>query len=244
MIRSLRRRSLRGFTRSEAVVLLALTGIVALFAVTYLRTISRHERLLRNVRDVQFLLVSSRDSAIKRHLPVVVWFDLKGRRIVTWVDQVPNFVQDPSEPTLREYRFPTDSVFHYAPGGEPVDGPSAVCFDGYRGNPSLVDRVIFRDDGTLLPPELPECGVPRAPRHLSAAIPAGSIDCNPGNRCRGIYLSDNPRAGFAHQNAFRVAVDDPGQTGAVTILKWLPVSRGGNTGETDYVPPPWKWTDG
>jgi hypothetical protein len=92
-------------------------------------------------------------------------------------------------------------------------------------------------------PEQPDCRPPRPPAHLSAAVPAGSIDCNPGNRCRGVYLSDSAQVSARHQNVFRVSVDDPGQPRAVTLLKWLPASEGGNRGETDYVPSPWKWTD-
>ena len=242
MTQSLRHPSSRGFTRAEGVVLLALVGIVTLFSVTYLRTISRRERLLRNAHDVQFLLISARQNAVKRNQQVVVLVDLKGRRIVTWADELPNFVQDAGEPTLSEYRIPSDLFFRYAPG-EGVDGPGAVSFDGYGGNASLVDRVVFRPDGSLIAPEQPGSRPARTPRRLSRAVLAGSVDCNPGNRCRGIYLSDSSAAGTSLQNSLRVSVDDPGQPAMVTILKWLPLSRGGNAGETDYVPPPWKWTD-
>jgi type II secretory pathway pseudopilin PulG len=241
MTQNLRHQSPQGFTRAEGVVLLALVGIVTLFSVTYLRTISRRERLLRNASDIQFLLISARQTAVKRNQQVVVLVDLKGRRIVTWADELPNLVQDAAEPTLSEYRIPADLFFRYAPG-EAVNGSSAVCFDGYAGNPSLTDRVVFRPDGTLVAPEQPDCRPPRTPRRLSHAVLAGSVDCNPGNRCRGIYLSDSSAARTL-QNSLRVSVDDPGQPAMVTILKWLPLSRGGNAGETDYVPPPWKWTD-
>ena len=235
------RRALPGFTRSEVTVLLALVGVVALFAVTYLRTISRQERLLRHSKEVQQLLLFARDHAMKQNQQVVLWVDLRARRILTWTDVVPNFVQDAGEPTLGEYRIPPSLHFRYAPGGEAADGPSAISFDGYVGNPSLVDRVVFRGNGTLVPPQQPNSHAPRPPRRLSAAVPAGSIDCNPGNRCRGIYLSDSASAKSTVPNAFRISVDDRGKPGTVTILKWLPLSRGGNAGETDYVPPPWKW---
>jgi Tfp pilus assembly protein FimT len=130
MTQSNRRQPSSGFTRPEGFVLVALFGIVALFAVTSLRTLSRREGLLRNARDIQFLVKSARDLAIKRGRQVVVWIDMKGRRIVTWVDEVPNFVQDSSEPTVVEYRIPAEIFFRYAPGGTEVNGPSAVAFDG------------------------------------------------------------------------------------------------------------------
>lgn len=244
MTQSLRRRSLRGFTRSEVIVTLALIGIVALFALTYLRTISRRERLLRNMREVQFLLLSARDNAMKRGRQVVVFSDLKARRIVVWAEEPPyDYVQAPGEPVLREYRIPSDLFFRNAPGGEAADGPSAILFDGYLGNPSLVDRIVFREDGALSPPQGPDSHAPRAPRRISHTVPAGSIDCNPGNRCRGIYLSDRAAGGPPLQNVFRLSVDDPGQPRAVTLLKWIPSSEGANPGETNYVPAPWKWMD-
>ena len=81
------------------------------------------------------------------------------------------------------------------------------------------------------------------PHRLSPRVSVGSIDCNPGNRCRGIYLSDSPAAGATSENALRVAVDDPGHPRTVTILKWLPAPLGGNPGEIDFVPPPWTWMD-
>jgi hypothetical protein len=62
--------------------------------------------------------------------------------------------------------------------------------------------------------------------------------------CRGIYISDSPATGpEANRNTFRVSVNDFGPTGRTTILKWLPLSQGGNPEETNYVPPPWKWAD-
>lgn len=243
MISKLRGGSSRGFTRSEGVILLALIAALVLFTAAYLRTISRRERLLRSARSIQSILFSARENGVRRNQQVVVWFDLAGRRIVAWADVVPDFVRQGSEPTLAEYPLPPDLFFRYAPGGEAVNGPSAVCFDGYLGDPSLIDRVAFRGDGTLIAPEGPGCQAPRMPHRLSPSVSVGSIDCNPGRRCRGIYISDSPVAGSTPENELRVGVDDPGQPRTVTILKWLPAPLGGNAGEIDFVPPPWKWMD-
>jgi len=243
MLQFVRRSSPRGLTRVEGVVLLALLGIVALFGVTYLRAIPRRERILRAARDVQTLLLSARASARQRHKQVVVWIDGRSRRIICWADDNANYVQDAGEPTLAEQRIPSFLALRAVASGEPSDGPSAVCFDGYGGNASLSDRVVFQADGTVADPQRHECGSPRAPRHFSAAIGPGSIDCDPNGRCRGIFLTDTGAGASPAPDAFRVGVDDPGQPGTVTILKWLPASQGGNPGENNFVPPPWRWSD-
>ena len=243
MLPPVRRSSPRGLTRVEGVVLLALLGVVALFGLTYLQTIPRRERLLRAARDVQSLLLSARSSAATQKKQIVVWIDGKGRRIVSWSDSNGNFVQDPGEPTLSEYRIPSFLLLRSAGSGEGADDSSAVCFDGYGGDPALVDRVVFRADGTLVAPERRECGPPRAPRRSSAAVPPGSIDCAPAGRCRGVFLSDAAAARGGAPNVFHIGVQDLGQPGAVIVLKWLSASQGGNPGEWNYVPPPWRWSD-
>src|SRR5262249_39361397 len=152
--------------------------------------IPRRERLLRAARDIQSLLLSARASARQHNAQAVVWADAQSRRIVCWSDDNGNFVQDPGEATLAEYRLPAFLALRCVSAGEAGDGPSAVCFDGYGGNATLTDRVVFRGDGTPMDPERHDCGSPRAPRRLSASIGPGSIDCNPNGRCRGIFLTD------------------------------------------------------
>jgi hypothetical protein len=61
------------------------------------------------------------------------------------------------------------------------------------------------------------------------------VNCPPAG-CRGIFLADG-------RNVFRVSVDDFGRIGRVSLLKWLPPGHGGNAGERDFTPPPWKWVD-
>jgi hypothetical protein len=125
-----------------------------------------------------------------------------------------------------------------------VNGPNAISFDGYKGNPNLADRIVFHPDGTLFVPQNPNSKPPRRPGKVTSRVPFGSIDCNPDNSCRGIYISDRPDGGKEeHRNTFRVSVNDFGPTGRVTVLKWLPESQGGNPGETNYVPPPWRWAE-
>ena len=102
--------------------------------------------------------------------------------------------------------------------------------------------IVWRGDGTILPPQDAGSKAPRRPTAYTAAVPSGSIDCNPGQNCRGIYLSDNDLTGDVNnRNTFRISVDDFGATGKASMLKWLPTPEGGNAGEVNYVPSPWKW---
>jgi hypothetical protein len=43
------------------------------------------------------------------------------------------------------------------------------------------------------------------PGATTASVPYGSTNCNPGDSCRGIYISDRPAGGpEANRNTFRV----------------------------------------
>jgi hypothetical protein len=72
-------------------------------------------------------------------------------------------------------------------------------------------------------------------------VPYSSVDCPPA-RCRGIFFSDHA-GGRPGRNLFRVSVDGAWNVGRVSLLKWVPPEEGGNTGETDFAPSPWRWVD-
>jgi len=236
------RRPERGFTMPETVIVVAIIGIVAVFAGAYLRSIMKRERLKAVAKDVQNLVLAARAQAIQRKQACVLLVDPAHRSIKAWADAEPNnYVQDANEPTLLEYAIPPTVYFRFAPSGD-LNGPSAVCFDGYLGNPALVDRVVFKADGTLDPPQAPDCRGPQRPALSTATVPTGSINC--GSACRGIYISDSSSTGEgANRNTFRVSVDDVRANSEVTLLKWVPIAMGGNGGEVDYAPPPWRWVD-
>jgi hypothetical protein len=227
----------------ETMVTIIVAGIVCLLAGPYLYRLHRRERLRAAAQEISTIVIAMRLKAVKMNQRVVLWVDPTTRLALAWADDPPyNFVQDPGEATLLRFRLRSGVFLRFAPSGDKVDGANAVAFDGYQGNPDLVDRIVFRADGTLVPPENPNSKAPRRPK--STALPYGSIDCNPGDSCRGIYVSDRPDGGpQTNRNTFRVSVNDFGPTGRVTILKWLPASEGGNPSETNYVPPPWKWVD-
>jgi hypothetical protein len=167
------------------------------------------------------------------------------KRLVTvWADSLPcNYVQDASEPTLISYVIPDNITFQFAPSGA-VNDAAAVAFDSYLGNAALVDRVVFKGDGTLEPPESPADGRPQKAGTYTATVPIGSINCNPGSQCRGIYISDRPGTGdVANRNTFRISVDDFGSSGEASLLKWVPTPAGGNGGEINYAPVPFRWVD-
>jgi type II secretory pathway pseudopilin PulG len=236
----------RGFPRRvvEATVAMTVAGIVALLAGPYLYRLWRRERLRIAAQEVYTLVVAARLQAVKRNQQVVLWIDPRTHEAVAWADTAPhNFVQDPGEAVALRFRIRSGVFFRYAPSGE-VNDPKSVSFDTYRWDPEIVDRVVFHPDGTLELPQDPDSKAPMRPGAITRSVPYGSINCNPGDSCRGIYISDRPTGGpEANRNTFRISVNDFGPTGRASLLKWLPRSEGGNPGETNYVPPPWKWVD-
>jgi type II secretory pathway pseudopilin PulG len=229
-----------GFTTIELIILLAIVGIVVLFAAAYLRSIFHRERLKRVVRDIHALVVAARAQAVRGHQTCVVSIDPASRQIKAWQDLPPeNYTQDAGEPTLLSMEIPPSVVLRAAP-----DGGDGVAFDGYLGKESLVDRIVFKPDGSIDAPAAPNSQPPVKPALLTRSVPAGSINCNPNRQCRGIYVADNDRPGdLPNRNTFRISVDDFGPGSQATLLKWLPSAMGGNRGEVNYVPPPWKWVD-
>jgi len=228
----------------ETVIVVAIIGIVAVFAAAYLRSITKREQLKAVAKEVQNLVLATRAEAVKRRQVCVMLVNPVQRSIKVWADSQPyNYIQDPGEPTVIEYAIPPTVYFSFAPAGH-LNGPSAVCFDGYLGNPALADRIVFKGDGTLDPPQAPDCRGPQRPALFKATVPAGSINCSPPQPCRGIYISDGSSSGdAANRNTFRISVDDPRSNSEVTLLKWVPIAMGGNGGEVDYSPPPWRWVD-
>lgn len=225
-------------------VAITVASIVALLAGPYLYRLWRRERLRVAAQEIYTLVVASRLTAVKLNRQVVTWIDPKTRLVVSWADAPPfNYVQDPGEPTVLRFRVRSGVFFRYAPSGRDVNDENSVSFDTYGGDRELVDRIVFRPDGTLEPPQAPNSKAPQRPA-AGPNVPYGSVNCNPDDSCRGIYVSDRPAGGpEANRNTFRISVSDFGPTGRVSLLKWLPLSEGGTPGETDYVAVPWKWVD-
>ncbi|HKA35336.1 MAG TPA: hypothetical protein VKH43_00855 [Thermoanaerobaculia bacterium] len=225
-------------------VAIIVASIVCLLSGPYLYRLYRRERLRMAAQEISTMVLAARLASLKFNEQIVLWIDPAGHVATAWADRPPyNFRQDPGERTLLRFRLRSGVHLRYSPGGA-VNGPGAVSFDGYEGDPELADRLVFRPDGTLFPAQSANSKPPRRPARVTARVPFGSIDCNPDNSCRGVYISDRPDGGKEERrNTFRISVNDFGPTGRVTILKWLPESEGGNPGETNYVPPPWKWAD-
>lgn len=242
----LRRRRTRGFTLIELIIVVALAGIILLIAAPFFYRTWRRQRMVTSVREIYSLALATRMQAVKRNTHIIMQVDLPNRRIVTWADTLNpayNYVQDPTEPTINLQSIPIHLFFSFAPTGS-VDDAQAVSFDTYISNGALVDLIVFQGDGTIVPPEAANSQQPLKvlPVDITATVPVGSINCNPGNQCRGIYIADNDMTGdVANRNVFRISVDDFGSTGRVSLLKWIPTSEGGNGGQVNYVPLPWKW---
>jgi type II secretory pathway pseudopilin PulG len=229
----------------ETIVAVTVAGIVALLAGPYLYRLWRRERLRMAAQEVYSIVLAARLQAVKLEQQVVLWIDPRTHQAVAWADAAPyNFVKDPGEAEILHLQIRSGVFFRYAPSGDRVNDPKSVSFDTYRGDREIVDRIVFHPDGTLEPPQDPNSKPPMRPGVNTPTVPYRSINCNPGDSCRGIYISDRSTGGpEANRNTFRISVNDFGPTGRVSVLKWLPLSEGGNPGETNYVPPPWKWVD-
>lgn len=238
--RSTRRFSEQGLTAIEVLVALAILASVCLFTSAYLHTISKRERMKATVREISTLVLAARMQAVRRECNVVLHIDPVAHDITSWVDSLPlNLIRDPGEQVLRYFRLP-GSVSLRSVAGK-VDGPDSVSFDEYQNDTTLVDRIVFRADGSLLVPQAANSRPAGRPVTYSANVPSMSVNCRLTG-CRGVFVADRSDGGLS-RNLFRVSVDDFGRTGKPSLLKWLPSEQGGNGGERNFVPPPWKWVD-
>jgi Tfp pilus assembly protein FimT len=228
---------------AETVIVLAILGIVMVFAAAYLRGIFKREKLKSVVKEIYSIALATRMQAVRRNQACVMFIDPVNREVTVWADALPyNYVQDAGEATLIQFTIPDNVFFISAPVGV-VNSANAVAFDGYLGNAGLVDRIVFKGDGSLEPPQSVNSRRPAKPGTYSATVPVGSVDCRPG-RCRGIFISDSSASGdVANRNTFRIGVDDFGSSGRASLLKWVPGPSGGNGGEADFAPVPWHWVD-
>jgi hypothetical protein len=229
-----------GFTSVELVVAMAIVVSVFLFTLAYLHTILRRERTKSTVRDIYSLVLATRMQAVRRDATVVLEVDLARREMTAWADASPsNFVRDDGEQVIGVRPIPPFLSLQAVEG--PVNGPDSVAFDQYGGDVELVDRIVFRSNGGLLLPQAPNSAPPARPKRFTSDVPASSVNCRDAG-CRGIFLADRPGGG-PNRNLFRISVDDFGRVGKASLLKWLPPGQGGNSGERNFVPPPWKWVD-
>jgi prepilin-type N-terminal cleavage/methylation domain-containing protein len=235
-----RRHSEQGLTAIEVLVALAIMAAVCLFTSAYLHTILKRERMKATVREISSIVLAARMQALRRDCNVVVHIDPVAHDITSWIDALPlNLVRDPGETVLNYFRLP-GSVSLRSVGGQ-IDGPDSVAFDRYVNDATLVDRIVFRADGSLLVPQASNSRPPERPVTYTENVPPLSVNCRLTG-CRGVFVADR-RDGGPSRNLFRVSVDDFGKTGKTSLLKWLPPEQGGNGGERNFVPPPWKWVD-
>jgi len=235
-----RRYSEQGLTVIEVLVAMAILASVCLFMSAYMHTIIRRERMKATVREVSTIVLSARMQALRRECNVVVQIDPVAHDITSWADSLPlNLVRDRGEMVLSYFRLPVNVSLQSVAGA--IDGPDSVSFDQYQNDPKLVDRIVFRSDGSLLVPQALNSRPPDRPVTYSANVPSMSVNCRVTG-CRGVFIADRSDGGLA-RNLFRIGVDDFGRTGKPSLLKWLPPDQGGNGGERNFVPPPWKWTN-
>jgi prepilin-type N-terminal cleavage/methylation domain-containing protein len=228
------RRPQAGFSLVELLIVLALSGLVALVAVPAAGKIIRHSRDLGTFASVRQVLAAARLQAVKHGANVVVEIRLTENKQIqfkTFKDRandttVPlpadelaaagNFVQDATflapntgEPTLSDFTL-TTGVHLWKHGGTKDDLTGAAAFDRYAGDATLVDRIVFLPSGGIVPPQDTSCGLP---------TPSGG---------RGIYFADSEGKNF-----FRVTIDS-NLSGKFRVDKYVP--------GTGYVSSGWTWS--
>jgi prepilin-type N-terminal cleavage/methylation domain-containing protein len=224
----------RGFSLLELITVVAILGLLVLFAAPLAGKIIRRAQDLGGYSAIRQALAAARLQAVKRQANVVVVVsvttDSKRIRMLTFQDRsnnpanplpVPeqtaagNFQQDTgfpggfTEPTLSDVILPS-SVCLWKSGGTKDDLTVGVSFDKYNGDASLVDRIAFIPSGGIAPPE----------DTANSALPTTSGG-------RGIYFAD-----FFGKNYFRVTVDSD-LSGHLRVDKLVP--------GTGYTATGWVW---
>lgn len=225
-----------GFSLLELVVVVAILGLLVLFAAPLAGKIIRRAQTLGGYSTIRQALAAARLQSVKRQANVVVVVsvtnDSKRIRLLTFQDRANNgvnplpadeqaaagnFQQDTGflagfthdEPTLSDVILPS-SVRLWKSGGTKDDLGDGVSFDKYNGNATLVDRIAFLPSGGISPPE----------DTSNSALPTTSGG-------RGIYFAD-----FFGKNYFRVTVDSD-LSGHLRVDKLVP--------GTGYTPTNWVW---
>lgn len=152
-------RSSRGFTFIEILMVLALTGIVAGFAVT--RISFWGFRMDANIRLMQNVIIGAQQTAITKNVPVQVMFDANFHRVRILQDVNNSGTAEPSE-TVR-YRPLADGAQFQAPPNT-IDGVAAAYMTGAgvveMGNP-LQLSIRIAPNGSLSGDAVVYIGSPR-----------------------------------------------------------------------------------
>jgi prepilin-type N-terminal cleavage/methylation domain-containing protein len=227
------RRTDRGFSLLELLVIVAIVGLLALLAAPLAGKIIRRAQDLGGYSAIRQALASARLQAVKRVANVVVLVSLtpeKEIHIHTFQDRsdnpanplpadeqtaAANFVQDTTflsaftEPTLADVTIPS-SVHLWKSGGTKDDLTDGISFDRYNGDATLVDRIVFLPSGGIAPPE----------DSSNSALPTTAGG-------RGIYFADS-----SGRNYFRVTIDSD-LSGHMKVDKFVP--------GTGYTTTGWVW---
>lgn len=121
-----RRRSERGFTLVEALITLAILGIIVLLGVpTFLGTLTR-TRLTGSSRQLATLFQVARLEAIKRSALVKVSYDTTLRRFYAFVDDDRDGVEDAGERRLADVVDLPNRVIFRGPGESSPNGAESI----------------------------------------------------------------------------------------------------------------------
>lgn len=139
-----------GFTLIEALVVLALLGILTTLAVPAFLTSLRSSTLLGVVKPTEMLLRRAHAEAIKTAAQGVVAIEpptpTTVARVVAFGDRNANGVADPGEPVLGTVSLPGKVRFV-----DPAGRADALSVEGFSPNPVAggANLALFRSDGSI-----------------------------------------------------------------------------------------------
>jgi prepilin-type N-terminal cleavage/methylation domain-containing protein len=189
------RRHLLGFTLMEMMMVMMVIIILAAFGYPALQQMFTRSKLQGSAREITVHLGSSRVAAMRLSRNVVVKPLFSEKRLVSFVDDNDNFVQDIGEQELSSLSLPGTGgghIFLMGPDGvAATDEDAAQALDGFT-------TIVSAD------PDVPDA-------HIAVFQPDGSIRDQGGFR-----ISD----GKSPANVFEVRVEPPA-TARMEILKYV-----------------------
>jgi prepilin-type N-terminal cleavage/methylation domain-containing protein len=149
----MRARSSAGFTFIEAIIVIAIVGIVAALGLPALLEVMWRSKVQLAARETTLQLQEARFRTIRDGREVGVFADFAANRIVTFRHLDLSDPADPTDPTdteqLRFFELPVGIVFQ-GPADSVPNGADAIVGFAEDSSPGVGGWVTFRPDGAAV----------------------------------------------------------------------------------------------